>query len=255
MRVLHLLIVGFIVLVVGSLLVVGVGKVRDASIRTQCKNNLRQIGLAIHNYHDSYRCFPTAGKPNPDLSMEHRFSWLFLIVPFLEAGPKYGDLDKAWDSEENRIIPLTFTFHCYQCPAHPDRPPHSKFISSHYLGITGLGTDAPDLPLEDPNAGFFGYERRLRIEDVKNNFSTTLAVVESAWPTGAWTAAPDSIRGVDPAGSPYLGVPQQFGGNHPGGANVLFADGSVRFLENSFDPQEFERMATISAGAPLAGQP
>jgi prepilin-type processing-associated H-X9-DG protein len=55
------------------------------------------------------------------------------------------------------------------------------------------------------------------------------------------------VRGLDPAGSPYLGVSQQFGGNHPDGANVLFADGSVRFLESSFDPRHFEAIATIAA--------
>jgi prepilin-type processing-associated H-X9-DG protein len=102
--------------------------------------------------------------------------------------------------------------------------------------------------LDDPNAGFFGYERKLKREDIKNGLSNTLAVVETAWGTGAWTAAPDSVRKLDPAGSPYLDIPQQFGGNHPGGANVLFADGSVRFLETSLDPQQFERMATISGG-------
>jgi prepilin-type processing-associated H-X9-DG protein len=116
----------------------------------------------------------------------------------------------------------------------------------HYLGVTGLGKDAATLPLDDPNAGFFGYERKLRFEDIKKGPSTTLTVVETAWAEGAWTAAPDSVRGLDPEKSPYLSVPQQFGGNHPGGANVLFADGSVRFLELGFDPQEFERMATIA---------
>jgi prepilin-type processing-associated H-X9-DG protein len=77
-----------------------------------------------------------------------------------------------------------------------------------------------------------------------------VTVVETAWAGGAWTAAHEAVRGLDPAGSPYWGVPQQFGGNHPAGANVLFADGSVRFLESSFDPHEFERMATIAASSP-----
>jgi prepilin-type processing-associated H-X9-DG protein len=245
-RLVQLIIVVFIVLIVGSVLMVGVGKVREAANRTQCTNNLKQIGLAVHNYLDTYRHFPAAGKSRPDLSVERRLSWSFSIYPFLESGPKLGDLESAWDSEKNRIIPLTFTFKCYECPSFPSHPPTSKFIPMHYLGVTGLGKDAATLPLDDPNAGFFGYERKLRFEDIKKGPSTTLTVVETAWAEGAWTAAPDSVRGLDPEKSPYLSVPQQFGGNHPGGANVLFADGSVRFLELGFDPQEFERMATIA---------
>jgi prepilin-type processing-associated H-X9-DG protein len=249
MRVLHLIIVAFIVVIVGSLLIVAVGRVREAANKISCKNNLKQTGLAVHNYLDTYRCFPAAGKAKADLSVEHRISWLFSIYPFIEAGPKLGDLESAWDSEKNRIIPLTFTFHCYRCPSYPERPPNSKFIPAHYLGITGLGTDAAKFPLDDPNAGFFGYERKLRKEDIKKGWSSTLMVAETAWASGAWTAAPDAVRGLDPAGSPYIGVPQQFGGNHPGGANVLFADGSVRFLGAGFDPHEFERLAVIAGSS------
>jgi prepilin-type processing-associated H-X9-DG protein len=252
-----MVIVAFLVLIVGSLLIVAIGKVREAANKTQCVNNLKQVGLAVHNYRDTFRYFPPAGRINANLPVEKRLGWLYLVVPFVESDNIYRqiDQDQAWDSEMNRVIPLTVWYRVYQCPSYLDRPPDSKFIPTHYLGITGLGIKAATLPLDDPKAGFFGYERKLRIEDVKKSFSTTLAVVESAWPTGAWTTAPDSVRGLDPAGSPYLGVPQQFGGNHPGGANVLFADGSVRFLENSFDPQEFERMATISGGTPPSSPP
>ena len=230
MRVLQLIVVAFIVLIVGSVLIVAVGKVREAANRTQCANNLKQVGLAILNYQDTYGRLPPAGRINANLPVEKRLGWLYLVVPFVESSNLYRefDQDQAWDSEKNRVIPLTFCHLVYHCPSYPDRPATSKFIPTNYLGITGLGTEAATLPLDDPKAGFFGYERKLRFEDIKKGPSTTLAVVETAWVGGAWTAAPDSVRGLDPDGSPYLGVSQQFGGNHPGGANVLFADGSVR---------------------------
>src|SRR5216683_1502719 len=241
MRVIQLIVVAFVILIVGSLLVIAVGKVREAANRAQCTNNLRQIGLATRNYHDTFGCFPPAGKINAILPIEHRLSWLYLIVPFVENDNLYQQFnqDQAWDSEKNRIFPLTVWYRLHECPSFPGNPPTSKFIPTHYLGISGLGMDAATLPLEDPKAGFFGYDRKLRKEDIQNGLSNTLAVVETAWAGGAWTAAPESVRGLDPAGSPYLGVPQQFGGNHPGGANVLFADSSVRFLESSFDPSLF----------------
>ncbi len=252
MRVLQLIVVAFIVLIVGSVLIVAVGKVREAANKTQCANNLKQVGLAILNYQDTYGRLPPAGRINANLPVEKRLGWLYLVVPFVESSDLYRqfDQDQAWDSAKNRVIPLTFAYRVYQCPSYPDRPPDSKFIPTHYLGITGLGTEAAMLPLDDSKAGFFGYERKLKEEDIKRGFSSTLTVVETAWASGAWTAAPDSVRGLDPDGSPYLGVPQQFGGNHPGGAMALFADGSVHFLESSFDPQAFERMATIAASSP-----
>jgi prepilin-type processing-associated H-X9-DG protein len=257
LRVLHVVIVAFIVLIVGSLLIVAIGKVREAANKTECANNLKQVGLAVHNYRDTFRYFPPAGKINANLPVEKRLGWLYLIVPFVESDNIYRqiDQDQAWDSEKNRAIPLIVWHRVYQCPSYLDRPPNSKFIPTHYLGITGVETEAATLPLDDPKAGFFGYERKLKEEDIKRGLSNTLATAETAWAGGAWTAAPDSVHGVDAGGSPYLGVPQQFGGNHPSGANVLFADGSVRFLENSFDPQEFERMATISRGTPPSSPP
>src|SRR5437773_7389326 len=119
LRLLQVIIVAFIVVIVGSVLMVAVGKVREAANKAQCTNNLKQIGLAVHNYLDTYRYFPPAGKPKPDLSVEHRLSWLFLIVPFLEAGPKLGDLESAWDSEKNRTISLTVGYRTYNCPSDP----------------------------------------------------------------------------------------------------------------------------------------
>jgi prepilin-type processing-associated H-X9-DG protein len=244
--------VAFILLIVGSVLMVAVAKVREAAKKTQCANILKQVGLAVHNYYHTFRYFPPAGRINANLPVEKRLSWLYLITPFVESSNLYREFDQnqAWDSEKNRMIPLTVWYPVYHCPSYPDRPATSKFIPTNYLGITGLGTDAATFPLDDPKAGFFGYERKLRFEDIKKGPSTTLAVAETAWVGGAWTAAPEAVRGLDPDGSPYLGVPQQFGGNHAGGANVLFADGSVRFLESSFDSHELERMATIAASSP-----
>src|SRR5438132_2062016 len=105
MRVLQLIIVAFIVLIVGSVLIVAVGKVREAANKAQCKNNLKQIGLAVQNYHDTFRCFPPASRANPNLFVEHRLSWLYLIVPFVENDNLYHqfDQDQPWDSEKNRI--------------------------------------------------------------------------------------------------------------------------------------------------------
>jgi len=60
------------------------------------------------------------------------------------------------------------------------------------------------------------------------------------------------VRGLDPANQPYLGKGRQFGGSHPGGAMVLFVDGSVHFIRDSIDPRAFEALSTIAGGEQVA---
>jgi prepilin-type processing-associated H-X9-DG protein len=101
--------------------------------------------------------------------------------------------------------------------------------------------------LEDRRAGFFGYERTFKLEDFKNHAGSILMLAETSQLNGAWTAAGlPTTRGLIPDGSPYMGAGGQFGGNHRHGANVAFADGSVRFVEQSIDPAVWEAMATLS---------
>jgi prepilin-type processing-associated H-X9-DG protein len=59
------------------------------------------------------------------------------------------------------------------------------------------------------------------------------------------------VRGLDPRRQPYIGDGRQFGGRHWGGANVVFADGSVRFVHEGIDPHVFEALSTIAGGEPL----
>jgi prepilin-type processing-associated H-X9-DG protein len=225
-----------------------VGKVREAGARAQCTNNLKQLGLAIENYHGCSDKFPRAALPNPDLPPERRQSWIVDIVPFVEASPLYNKMDheKAWDAEENRFAAL-ITLRTLQCPAYPERPPVSTFFPTHYLGIAGIGAEALNLPLEDRRAGFFGYDRVIEGEDLKDRAGSILMLVETSQANGAWTAAgPPTTRGLEPNTSPYLGVNGQFGGNHPHGANVVFADCSIRFIEQTIDPVAWEQMTTLS---------
>jgi prepilin-type processing-associated H-X9-DG protein len=215
---------------------------------------LRQLALTIHNYHNTSNRFSPAAKPNPNLSVEERLSWIYLIIPYVESSPLYSKFDgsKGWADEENRFGAL-MNYRIIQCPSYPDRPPSSKFMPTHYLGISGVGKDAAELPLDDPNAGFFGYERKISFKDIKDDHSTTMMVMETAWASGAWTAGgPSTVRGLDPEGRPYLDVPGQFGGNHPGGANAVFVDGSVHFLPSSIDPRVLEAMATVAGGEDLS---
>jgi prepilin-type processing-associated H-X9-DG protein len=129
-----------------------------------------------------------------------------------------------------------------------------------YVGVAGVGTDAPSLPAGHRNAGVFGYDRRTALADVKDGTSNTLLILESARDNGPWArGGPATLRGLDRTDSPYLGTGRPFGGTHfaenilfwrgrSTGCNAAMADGSVRFLQEAIAPRVLEALATIAGG-------
>jgi hypothetical protein len=234
------------VILIGGLLIVFVGKVRDAAARTQCQNNLHQLGLALSGYHDSYDQFPLAIVPNAVLAPEQCLNWYIAIAPWVEATNLYVRMDKGkgWEAEENRYLAV-MTISLLRCPGYPDQQPASTVVPSHYVGIAGIGRDAATLPSENPRAGFFGYARKLSRSDVGRGTGSLLTIVETTRTHGAWTAGgPPTVRGLEDDAL-YLGPGGQFGGIHNKTTNALVADGSARSLDDSLTRSAFEAMATI----------
>lgn len=237
----ELLIVLLILLTCGGMFPSFLSKIRDAGDRAQCSNNLKGLALAIEAYHSANRQFPPAAEINPEIRPEKRYSWLVLIWPYIEAGPPFPFDEKR---DHKAVSTPQSNFHC---PAYPKRPPPGSPFSTHYLGIAGIGADALELPLEDNRAGFFGYDRIVTRKDLKDRADSILMLVETSRASGAWTAAGSpTTRGLEAGGTPYFGVEGQFGGNHLGGDNAVFADGSVRFIEQTIAPAVWEQMATLS---------
>jgi hypothetical protein len=246
-NVINVLVVALIVLFGGALLAVAVSRVRDSAARMDCANNLRQIAISVINYGDTCGRLPSAAMANQDLPPEQRLSWIVDVMPYVESSNLFSQMDKkkGWEAEENRFAAL-MRLRILQCPGYPERPPVSTLAPTHYVGISGIGTNAVSLPQGDPRAGFFGFERKLTLEDIKGRTGMIMMLAETADATDAWTAAGSpSTRGLEPAGSPYLGPNGQFGGNHRRGIQVVFADGSVRFVEDSIEPEAWEASARI----------
>ena len=185
---------------------------------------------------------------------------------FIEQGLSLlADRGEAWDSGANRVpmflisstdggssTTLAGNVRFLQCPAHPKRPAPAGPGETDYVGIAGLGVDAATLPAGHPRAGVFGDDRPVRLADIKDRAGQTMMVAETARANGPWTAGGfPTMRGLDPARQPYLGRGQQFGGTHDGGASILFADGSVRFLRQTVEPRSFEALSTIAGGEAL----
>jgi prepilin-type processing-associated H-X9-DG protein len=227
----------------------------------QCQNNLKQIGMAIALYSDTYREIPritawklTQGK-QLNLALDQQASWLYEVSPFVEArmDPKFQiDSTQPIDAEDNRYV-VDSKFLVFLCPVNSNTGPSENF--THYVGITGVGDDAAMFPLSNPRCGFFGYHRKTTFRDIKDGVSNTLAAVETMTDNGPWAVGGHgTARGLDLEGTDYLGETGQFNSRHHErlpyrsflGTNVCFGDGHVRNLSGDVSPTVFEALATIA---------
>jgi prepilin-type processing-associated H-X9-DG protein len=228
---------------------------QEEARRSHCSNNLKQIILALHTYHNAKASFPFGTLPNKGLPVEKRLSWLAATIPFLESGEVRFEEDEPWDKSTNIYPsnrPIRNSSFC--CPSNPKTTAPNLPGPTHYVGIAGVGTDAPTLPKGHPRVGVFGYDRATRFADIKDGLSLTMMVAETTESIGPWTAGGrPTVRGLDLARQPYIGPGHQFGGCHRGGVMVAFADGSVRFLSCSIDSKVFEAISTIAGGEKVSG--
>ncbi len=229
-----------------ALLFPAVQQAREAARRTQSKNNLKQLGLALHNYHDVWNHFPQGTVPNDGLEVDERLSWIVSVLPFLDQAPLYNqyDMEAGWESEENTrnaeiVVPVL---------NHPSSPVNrvNGFGASSYVGVAGVGPKGPTLPVNHPKAGMFGYNRVTRMRDVTDGLSNTLAIGETNDPQPWAAGGKGTIRPLDK--QPYINGGNAFGSPSVGGAQFLMGDGAVRFVSENIDPEVLEALSTIRGG-------
>ena len=206
---------------------------REAAFRTQCKNNLKQIGLALHNYHDMHRMFPTPVQPAFDRS------WRVTLLPFMEQAKLYEryDQDATWDSTSN--LPLTLeVVRSLDCPGRPFRLDDQRRFLAAYTAVTGPGAA-------------FEAGQYTRILDIADGTSNTLMVTESCGKKIIWTQPLDVFTETDAlqVNAPGSNLHQSDGvasSYHLGGANVLMADGSVKYLSQNVDQEILKKVISRS---------
>ncbi len=206
-----------------ALLLPAVQAAREAARRAQCTNNIKQIMLAMHNYHSANNSFPRdftdkAGKP--------LLSWRVAILPYIEQAELYNKfkLDEPWDSPHNKELlkEMPPPFKC------PDRLKVEPFTTT-YRGFVGAGA-------------IFETGQDIGIASITDGTSNTIAIVEASEAV-PWSKPADLP--FDPQAKPSL---RGAGSSHPGGFNCGFADGSVRFIKNSISAIVFQALITRNGG-------
>ncbi len=209
---------GLVVVFVAIVLVLPPVSTAPASRRTHCKNNLKQIALALHNYHDDYGCFPPAYIADQQGRPMH--SWRTLLLPYLEFKPIYKQyrFDEPWNGPHNRKL-AEMQIHLFQCP----KAKHSD-SETNYLVVVG------------PNTVFPG-SKCVKISEITAGTTQTILLVEVdnsgiQWAEPRDLSEVEAIRGINPKSG--IGISS----HHEGGAQCSLVDGSIRFLPDDYPPDD-----------------
>jgi len=311
----ELLVVIAIIALLIALLLPAVQSAREAARRMQCTNNLKQIGIALHNYHAAIGAFPpgylslidpiTAATPFDNGGPG--WGWLSFSLNQMEQLPTYNSINFVLGIEfpDNQTARLN-VIGSFFCPSDAYRQdtftvvdatttgttpgaPICVVASSNYVGSVGSGDPSslyPYVPSDPPPGrdngnGLFFRNHSVTIAQITDGTSQTFAAGErsqnlsrASW-TGAVTNAAVPLvalqaeAGLDPEGGGALVLSHtgeghgpnspsglahgdQYWSLHPGGANFLFADGSVRFIKELINFSIFQAIATRAGGEVLS---
>src|SRR5438093_5171252 len=180
----ELLVVIAIIAVLTGLLLPAVQKVREAAARAQCTNNLKQIGLALHNYHDVNRCLPPASTTGTS------FSALSMALPYIEQDNLYRlvHFDRTFDDPANdpaRLTPVGL----FRCPSDFDNPMPERGGAVNYMANMGTGivfgsNTGPNAGLPPAN-GVFYVNSATRLTDITDGMSNTALFSERVLADGS----------------------------------------------------------------------
>ena len=283
----ELLVVIAIIAILVGLLMPAVQQAREAARRSSCRNNLKQIGLAVHNYESSYTVLP----PRRILSAGNRRGWGPSILPYLDQANLQAQyrFDKDFYAPENASV-IRIPLSIFMCPSAPgprmvsviQGSVTSEGIAGDYFGPNSFSSTlhgAQSLSGNNQITSLDDLPRVRRFRDFTDGTTTTMLITEQAgradfyilgqkqasnaglsqatsW--GSWPSyqvfqvqvfGSDGITKDGPGGCTInCNNSQGVYSFHVGGANAAFADGSVRFLGQSMDADILIATVTINGG-------
>tara|TARA_R110002095_G_scaffold80197_1_gene68874 strand:+ start:1360 stop:2229 length:870 start_codon:yes stop_codon:yes gene_type:complete len=256
----ELLVVIAIIAILIALLLPAVQQAREAARRSQCKNNLKQVGLALHNYHDTHKIFPygyttkdygVAVAPATDANnSDLRLGWSMFLLPYVDQTNLYNFLGSngAFDAPRWYLQPALLSdpgaksiVPVFICPSDRMEGLNSDLGNYGKSNYKGVG-------YHDTTAYIFGQEsNRTRMRDIADGTSNTFIVGEATtngfrlgalW-IGTYSTGDTAIVMRTTADDPALLIngtsSSAFSSAHEGGAHFLFADGKVQFISENID--------------------
>ncbi len=272
----ELLVVIAIIAILIGLLLPAVQKIREAANRISCTNNLKQIGLGLHNHHDVYQYFPQAGCDGPDKNCCNAdtrvgWTWMYQLTPFIEQNNIHDNPDDA--AVIGSLIKI------YYCPSRRQPTLYGASARCDYAGnggrnMAGRGKEGvfvaqwlnpnSSMPIDAP------VEQSRTMADITDGLSNTIMVGEKqchhtvlgkaggdneAWNNSGWDQ--DHVRFGEAVPQPDELHPNssqptfwsvRFGGSHPGGFTAAMCDGSVRFIRYSINATNWMNTCLINDG-------
>lgn len=284
----ELLVVIAIITILVSLLLPAVQNAREAARRTECKNNLHQIGIALHNYLELTRTFPpgyVAGENQPTTSAS--FGWITMALPQMERANEFKALDPNGGpmpaAAANPV--LRQYIKPFRCPSDsgPDVNKYSgNYSTTNYLGNGGLMQVHCSMLHPVDSGGLFYRNSTVKERDITDGMSHTLAVGEVSFlerNPRVSVAMPEGVAGIWPGVRSNAHAHDQlrtvlhpvrmnrrsaygFNSPHDGSVQFLFADGSVHIISENIYSTDFtvnntgelgiyQRLACRNDGFPL----
>jgi prepilin-type N-terminal cleavage/methylation domain-containing protein len=269
----ELLVVIAIIGVLVSLLLPAVQKVREASNRTKCSNNLKQMCIGLHNYAGIFGSFPSA---YASVDKDPGWGWASMALPFIEQDTLYnaaGVATKKFGNGSNPALPNSYTqmkLNIFRCPSDPapDLNPFKKdHALSNYRSVAGAVKETNWYPDID-YGGVFYHNSKIRPAQITDGMSNVVAIGECIYDVGSGKRAAiwPGMHGVYPpiGGSAHISDvmwwinestsfvngsdSQAFSSRHPGGAFFGFCDGSTRFFREGGNPEVLRWLADRDDG-------
>ncbi|QDV19809.1 hypothetical protein Pan153_44780 [Gimesia panareensis] len=264
--VLELLVTCGIIGTLMSLILPAVGSAREAARQLQCKNQLKQVGIALHSYHETHRCLPAGWQF--EATHQSLYGWSVPLLPYLEQRAIYTSIDRNRVLEHPANLSARKTsIASFLCPSdifdptfllYPENPsggaipPIFELPTGSYVGVYGT-VEADDGVPPPPGDGALIHSQTITFAHLQRGLSNTLLVGERTM-----SMVPSTWLGVDAAGEDaacrLLGSAMtspncklcdecEFSSRHPGGTNFLWGDGRVRFVSDSIDSRTYQQMA------------
>lgn len=263
----ELLVVIGIIAILLALLLPAVQQVREAARRIECRNHLRQFGVALHSYHEAHNSLPPGelaqGDP-PSFPLRTGWGWGAMILPQLEQSPMYNQIDFNFGTavSNNRAL-IGQAMEIFQCPSDSAPAQITALIPGSGATQVAHGNYAASGQMLSAMSG-------ARFAEVTDGLSQTLMIGERGYSTiagigevtSAWcgTLAYDvdylrfhSVPHLTVLPGVRVNATNTFNSSHPGGTHFLLADGSVQFISESLDVQLYYALSTPNGSEVVNG--